>query len=270
MKTLENHVLLYDQDCPICQAYSGGFIKAGMLKDDCRQNWSTRSETMNQLIDIDKSRNEIALVNTENGNVLYGAESLVKIIGHSFPIFTFCWKFKWIREIVNGFYHFVSYNRHIVIPRPVGTHTCVPDFHIYWRLLFIGLMSLFTSYALSSYFSNIDFYPLKHQSLWAELLIIIAHFSIQLILLRGENVQIKADYIGNNALVSFVGAVVLCFINLFIDNQIAKILLFLIVAGMMLFEHKRRVELLKLSQSLTISWLAFRVLLGLVILMFAI
>ncbi len=31
MKTLENQTLLYDEDCPLCQAYTSAFVKTGIL-----------------------------------------------------------------------------------------------------------------------------------------------------------------------------------------------------------------------------------------------
>lgn len=36
MKTLQNQTLLYDEDCPLCQVYTTGFIKAKMLDENGR------------------------------------------------------------------------------------------------------------------------------------------------------------------------------------------------------------------------------------------
>lgn len=266
MKTLEDHILLYDQDCPLCQAYSGAFIQVGMLQHEGRQNWSSRSEAIDKLIDTQKSRNEIALVNSTTGKVYYGAESLVTIIGNSFSIFNKAWEFKFIRTLVNILYHFISYNRHIVIPRKAGTNTCEPDFNLTWRIVFILLMSLFSSFTLSKYFSNIEQYPFKNQGFAIELGIIVIHFAIQYFIIRNKSIQTIADYLGNNAFVSFLGSIALLIINLSTDNVIIKLILFVLVACVMLFEHKRRVELLNLPQTLTFAWLGFRALLGAVIL----
>jgi predicted DCC family thiol-disulfide oxidoreductase YuxK len=43
MKTLENHTLLYDEDCSLCKVYTTGFIKTGMLDQNGRQAYSTIS-----------------------------------------------------------------------------------------------------------------------------------------------------------------------------------------------------------------------------------
>lgn len=267
MKTLENHILLYDQDCPLCQAYSGAFIQVGMLQHEGRQNWSSRSKSLDKLIDTQKSRNEIALVNTTTGKVYYGAESLVTIIGNSFSIFNKAWEFKFIRTLVNILYHFISYNRHIVIPRKAGTNTCEPDFNVAWRIVFILLMSLFSSFTLSKYFSNIEQYPFKNQGFAIELGIIVIHFAIQYFIIRNKSIQTIADYLGNNAFVSFLGSIALLIINFSTDNVIIKLILFVLIASVMLFEHKRRVELLNLPQTLTFAWLGFRALLGTAILL---
>jgi len=34
MKTLENQTLLYDEDCPLCQAYTSAFVKTGILDEN--------------------------------------------------------------------------------------------------------------------------------------------------------------------------------------------------------------------------------------------
>ena len=53
MKTLENHTLLYDEDCPLCQVYSSGFIKTGMLDQNGRQPFSTLSSETQNFINLE-------------------------------------------------------------------------------------------------------------------------------------------------------------------------------------------------------------------------
>ena len=50
MKTLENHTLLYDKDCPMCEVYSSTFIKCGMLEKDGRENFSQMSAKNEMII----------------------------------------------------------------------------------------------------------------------------------------------------------------------------------------------------------------------------
>ncbi len=37
MKTLRNHTLIYDKECPMCNLYSKGFIQSGMLDENGRK-----------------------------------------------------------------------------------------------------------------------------------------------------------------------------------------------------------------------------------------
>ena len=85
MKTLENHTLLYDEDCPLCQVYTSGFIRTGMLDQNGRQAYTAMTYDAQNFIDIERASNEIALVDNENKTVTYGIESLLKVLGVRFP-----------------------------------------------------------------------------------------------------------------------------------------------------------------------------------------
>jgi len=85
MKTLKNHILIYDNECPMCNIYSKGFIKCGMLDEKGREAFTDLSFKNKDLIDFNRAKNEIALVDYEKNTVIYGLESLLLIIGNSFP-----------------------------------------------------------------------------------------------------------------------------------------------------------------------------------------
>jgi len=87
MKTLKNHVILFDSECPMCQVYTQAFVQSGMLEKDSRAAYQTKMETVCPVIDRQRAVNEIALVNTQNGEVTYGVESLFKVIGNAWPFF---------------------------------------------------------------------------------------------------------------------------------------------------------------------------------------
>ena len=85
MKTLKNQTLLYDADCPLCQVYTQGFIKSKMLDINGRIPFGRIWETEQQYVDLSRASNEIALMDTKNKTVIYGVDSLLKILGNSFP-----------------------------------------------------------------------------------------------------------------------------------------------------------------------------------------
>ena len=116
MKTLENHTLLYDKDCPMCEVYSSTFIKCGMLEKDGRENFSQMSEKNEILIDYNRAKNEIALINQNSREVSYGLDSLLVIIGNSFPTLEKIGRIKPIYWFFKKFYSFISYNRKVIVP----------------------------------------------------------------------------------------------------------------------------------------------------------
>ena len=60
MKTLANHTLLYDEDCPMCNIYTAGFIKTKMLDSAGRKPLIAINESEEIYIDIERAKNEIA------------------------------------------------------------------------------------------------------------------------------------------------------------------------------------------------------------------
>lgn len=92
MNTLENQTLLYDKDCPLCNIYTNAFIKAKLLDENGRTAYSAESLNVLPFVDQVKAANEIALIDTKNKTVIYGIDSLLKVIGHSMP---------WIERIGN-------------------------------------------------------------------------------------------------------------------------------------------------------------------------
>ncbi len=85
MKTLNNHTLIYDNECPMCNLYSKGFTQYGMLAEKGREAFTEISVGNKNLIDFDRAKNEIALIDHDHNKVVYGLDSLLLIIGNSFP-----------------------------------------------------------------------------------------------------------------------------------------------------------------------------------------
>ena len=116
MKTLKNQTLLYDEDCPLCSLYTTGFIKANMLDENGKKAFVNLTEAEQEIIDLDRAKNEIALVNTLDKTVLYGMDSLLRILGHSFPWIEKLGHFKPVNYFLRKLYKLISYNRKVIIP----------------------------------------------------------------------------------------------------------------------------------------------------------
>jgi predicted DCC family thiol-disulfide oxidoreductase YuxK len=74
-----NKALLYDDNCPLCKAYTNAFVQTGFLQ---QKNRIAFSEINTSQFDIDwkKARHEIPLIDRDTGQVLYGIDALVNIL----------------------------------------------------------------------------------------------------------------------------------------------------------------------------------------------
>jgi hypothetical protein len=91
MKTLAGYTILYDAECPMCNLYSKAFVKTGMLDNSGRVPYQQMPANVCPYVDRQRAVNEIALVNSQTGEVNYGIRSLFKVIGNSFPVLELGW-----------------------------------------------------------------------------------------------------------------------------------------------------------------------------------
>jgi len=263
MKTLKKHVIIYDDECPLCDLYTGGFVKSGMLEEKGRTPFRSIDEGILDIIDRKKACNEIALINKETGRVLYGTESLFAIISHSFPLFKGLFRFAPFVWIVNKLYSFISYNRKVIIPGPLfeAKNSCVPDYNLTYRWAYVVAGCLATSIILNAYSALFNtILPISTFS--RELAICGGQIVFQgsvISLLRKDRV---VHYLGNMTSVSLMGALLL--IPILIVNTIVELNVyvnlgaFAVVVGLMFLEHWRRVKILEIHWLASVSWVLYR------------
>src|SRR5262245_5053417 len=139
MNTLHNHVILYDKDCPLCNLYTGAFIKSNMLGKNGREDFCSMKPNQYANLDYSSSRDEIALVNTNTGQITYGIDSLFKILSHAFPLLRLPFQFPVFRLFMSKLYAFISYNRKVIAPARQFelTGSCTPSFNLKYRWAYI-------------------------------------------------------------------------------------------------------------------------------------
>ena len=64
----------------MCSAYTNGFVHLGMIKKENRLNFSTLTPNISEKIDMNRSRNEIPLIEIGTGRVWYGIDALLEIL----------------------------------------------------------------------------------------------------------------------------------------------------------------------------------------------
>ncbi|TRX35533.1 hypothetical protein FNW52_10865 [Flavobacterium sp. ZT3R18] len=264
MKTLENQTLLYDEDCPLCRVYTSGFIAAGMLDKNGKKPYCQLSDEEQQFINVKRASNEIALIDNKNKSVIYGIDSLLKIIGYSFPWMEKVGNIKPIKFVLKKGYSFISYNRKVIIPSKIKNEVklqCVPDFSYKYRLIFIGFATLITILVLYNFSNLIRLLP--KSTIIRELILATGQIVFQGLFLMKFDPKIILNYIGNLMTVSLTGSLLL--IPILIVNSIFNIpesitlTWFGITVLLMLIEHSRRIKILELPFYLSITWIIYRI-----------
>ena len=246
MKTLENQTLLYDEDCPLCRVYTSGFIKAGMLDENGKKPYCQLSDEEQNFIDVKRASNEIALVDNQNKTVIYGIDSLLKVIGFSFPWMEKIGNLKPIKFFLKKLYSFISYNRKVIIPSKIEKEIklqCVPDFNFKYRILYILFAAITSSLLINKFDDNFVF---SKTLLFTTVLLLI-----QSMLLFKFSKEIKVIYLGNFATSILFGSLLLLpiiilksFLNL---PEIINQIYFYIIISITIIDIVRRIQIIKFN-----------------------
>lgn len=157
-KNLDSKVIIYDDVCPLCKAYTSGFVRAGWLRPENRIGFAEAPAELIGRIDIDRARHEIPLYDRATGETLYGKEALFFILGEAIPVFKPLFRMGLFRVLIFGLYQIITYNRRIIANSrpPVNGFDCAPDFNGFYRWLYIGIMGLFTGLLFASAVPKFD------------------------------------------------------------------------------------------------------------------
>jgi len=270
---IQNHKLLIDKNCPMCNIYGKTFKKFNMLDQDSITPYQIVGEDMTSTIDMHRAQNEVAFHDTVTGTTLYGLDSMIEIFAQNKSWIKKPLHFPLIYEPLKQLYKLITYNRKVIAgnkPSPAEDRICEPDFNYFYRTLFIVLSALFTGLVLNSYTSNITRYFGFTTPWFVEYMICFGQVLWQGIMITLWSRSKSWDYLGNMSAVSTLGGILLLpilFLEQFVElNSLFYIMYFLGVVGIMLLEHLRRCRNMRLGLLPTVSWLSFRtVVLGIII-----
>ncbi len=270
MKTLTEHTILYDDECPLCSQYTKAFVSVGMLDDKGRASYTAAINNTIPNLDVNKARNEIALVNKKDNSVMYGVDSLLHIIGNSMPQFKPLFKLQVFRFLASKLYFFIAFNRKVIVPAKVfeGKNACTPDLNYTYRCLYIITSWLITSLVLVSY-SKLIIPLIPASNFYREFMVCGGQIIFQGIVVAVVRRDRLIHYLGNMMTISLGGAILLTPMLLFhglIDSGLFYAFYFMLVAGLMFLEHIRRVKLLELPWFISGTWVLYRLLVLFIIL----
>ncbi len=178
---MKNKILVYDDNCPLCTWYSGLFVKYGFLETGGRKAFSTLDDKLLSLIDFNKSRNEIPLLDTSSNKVLYGIDALLEILDQKIPYIKTTGNFAPIKWLLRKFYKLISYNRKVIVAKKCGPGDidCSPDNNYFYRFVFMTICLFFNTIMLYpvqyNILSKLSYYHLSSLELQA------AHFALVII-----------------------------------------------------------------------------------------
>ena len=199
-KNLDSKVIIYDDVCPLCKAYTSGFVRAGWLRPENRIGFAEAPTAIIERIDIDRARHEIPLYDRVTGETLYGKEALFFILGEAIPIFRPLFRLRFFRAFIFCLYQIITYNRRIIANSrpPAKGFDCAPDFNAFYRWLYIGLMGMGAGLLFYSAAPNFD--------LFLGILVLLAGLAVILGCLI-QSFSVQTDYFGHLATVLFIIAI---------------------------------------------------------------
>ena len=268
-KTLRDHCIIYDDECPMCELYTGAFVNYGFLEKNGRRPFSKLRSDERQLLDLARSKNEIPLINTATGQVTYGLSTLLNILSHRWAVFGLVKSFKPLLWLVSKCYRFISFNRKVMVPGSVDGQSCVPSFHLPYRLVYLILGILIALKIFSAFYelASIE-QPSIPPLIW--FVILSGQYLFPLLLLFRSGVRKALEYAGNLTTITLVGAMMMLpalIFSVFTSAPPLAYIPYLIpIGGVLIREHIRRVKLLQLSPVLWLGWVVYWLLI-LVILM---
>jgi len=261
MKTLENHTLIYDKDCPMCCAYTSAFIKTGVLDNKGRKAFNADLFPNNPNFDRHKAQNEIALINKQTGQVQYGIESMCTVIGHAIPLLKPLFRFQPFKWFMKKVYSFISYNRKVIAPPPKNPAEiqCTPDVNLKYRWIYITFAVL-----LAGILSGIgvgSIYALDEGLGFAlaVTVVIILRLALQTIIISlTKNREKLLDYLGNLVTVNLQLAFLVCLA--FLSGRIPGVRdaltapIIIIASLYAIIIHVRRLKSLNMNPWLCLAW----------------
>lgn len=272
MNTLKNHLILFDADCPMCKIYTQGFVNLGILDKSGRVSYQEFPAESCPLLDMQRAVNEIALVNQETGEVSYGIKSLFKVFGTALPLLKPVFGFAPFVWLMSKIYAFISYNRRVIIPndQSVPAYALQPSFKIGYRIAYLIFTWFMTACILSAY-AKLMTGVLPQGPAYREFLVCGGQVFFQGLVVSYIHKNKGWDYLGNMMTISVTGALLLLpglVISTWLKaDPLYYVAWFMCVAGIMLILHIRRSKLLGIGYTLTCSWILYRVIVLLIILL---
>lgn len=266
MKSLVNKLIIYDSNCKVCSSLKDVVLKLTSIPEEKIKAFKDLSDDLSQLVDPDRFKNVMALIDTTGGKTIYGAEGVAYIFSSQNRIAHFLFRFDVIFKLFNFLYKTQAYNRYIIAtPKSNFKCDCFPDRVLKYRLSYIlitvliaVLLTVLFGISLKRFFLNMSSAEAATQMLLVAGTGWVLQILSAMVILRDK----ALDYVGHLGSIMVVGLLILvpsiliCALTGISTPWIPAISVML-SSGYMLYLHINRVRYLELSQGWTISWFLF-------------
>ena len=258
MKTADK-IMIYDDSCPMCAAYTKAFVNTGLLAGAGRQSFSNADKNLLSQIDPVKSRHEIPLIDTKKKTILYGIDAMLEVIGNKLPLVKRLGTFKPINFFLKKLYKLVSYNRRVITASTTQSihFDCTPDFNLPYRILLLGIGFCFNTLMLSPTYHNVFIHSIFSSATANQLQIAhLAFVSFNILLATRLTLKRAIDFLGQINLIGIMYSLLmipLIIVNhLFIIPHLINTILLFAVFFLMILEYKRRMKYAGILQNTSI------------------
>jgi hypothetical protein len=204
----------------LCSAYTNTFVKTGLIKKENRKNFSTITPNLLQLIDVERSKNEIPVIEVPTNKVYYGIDGLVEILSAKVPFVKPIADAKPINWGLKKIYKLISFNRRVIVATKtkVCNFNCTPQFNAKYRLFFAFLFLIFNTVMLFPLYKNVIVHSVfNHTSIlqlqMAHLALVALNIGIAILLTKKEGIE----FIGQINMLATIS--ILLFVPLLLLNK---------------------------------------------------
>ena len=253
---MSKYLIVYDNHCAACSIGVNLITKMGIIKAESKVELSLhQSNNLTCNIDPQRACNEMAVINKETNEILYGTEGLALLLAERFPLFTKLSKSKVFISILNPIYLLFASNRRIITPLRINEATCTPTLKKSYRLFMMVMLGIFATvitYKKGEILSNVELFSFLNGFKFIQITGI--GWVLTGVFFNGSN---RWDYWGHLSIMAGTAILIQSFALIgfhYIPHLAWVIGSMLISDFLMLYMHYNRIRIMGLSQKFTLRW----------------
>lgn len=134
--------IIYDGACTLCIRSKNSLLNLGLAEKDYTWAYQEMPDEYLPAVDYERFRNEMALIDLEGEETLYGPDALVHLLSSKLSFFKWLFSIGLFYRIFAGLYKIVAFNRTaIMVPRlkKVRCASCEPDTPAEYRWRWVSI-----------------------------------------------------------------------------------------------------------------------------------